>query len=227
MDRAAFFDAIRPMFGGSMSQSQVDGCETLLSIIHGMHVTCQAYLLATAFHETARTMQPITEYGSPRYFDKYDAGTRIGARLGNDQHGDGFRFRGRGYVQLTGRRNYALASRKLGVDLIADPDKALHPAVAGRILRLGMSEGWFTGAALHDYLPGDYVNARRIVNGTDRAKQIARYAETCEAALREARGVALDSDDAPTAPPAREIPTPGLLAALIAAVAGLFAFLRK
>jgi predicted chitinase len=56
--------------------------------------------------ETARRFTPVTEFGQPSYFNKYDAGTPIGRRLGNMQPGDGFRFRGRGYVQITGRANY-------------------------------------------------------------------------------------------------------------------------
>lgn len=48
----------------------------------------------------------------------------------------------------------------------------------------GMEAGRFTGKKLSDYLPGDYVNARRIINGTDKAEQIAGYARQFEAALK-------------------------------------------
>ena len=179
----AFFDAIRPMFGVSMSQDQVDGCKVILAATEGLHITFRAYLLATTYHETAHTMQPITERGGRRYFDKYEAGTRIGKVLGNTEPGDGYRYRGRGYVQLTGRRNYALAGRVLKLDLLTKPDLALQPAIAAEILVKGCMQGWFTGKDLADYLPGDYRNARRVVNGTDRAAQIAGYAKRFEAAL--------------------------------------------
>jgi predicted chitinase len=179
----AVFDAIRKdLFGGKMTQGQVNGVETLLAATNGLDIRERAYLLATAFHETAFTMQPIAEYGKHSYFDKYEPNTKIGIRLGNTRPGDGFLFRGRGYVQITGRANYLRASQKLGVDLVAMPDGALNPDLAARILVKGCTEGWFTGKKLSDY--GDYVNMRRVVNGTDRAEQIAEYARQFEKALR-------------------------------------------
>ncbi|RHZ96453.1 hypothetical protein D1114_07005 [Cereibacter sphaeroides] len=180
--KAEFFAAVRSAFG-SLSQSQVDGIETLLSATIGLPIEERAYLLATAWHETARTMQPITERGSRDYFDKYEPGTRIGQVLGNTSVGDGYRFRGRGYVQITGRANYAKASRALGRELVQAPELALQPSIAAQILVQGCRDGWFTGKRLRDYLPGDYVGARRVVNGTDRATVIAGYARKFEAAL--------------------------------------------
>lgn len=179
----AFFDTIRKeLFGGRMSQGQVNGVETLLAATVGADIQSRAYLLATAFHETAFTMQPIHERGNRQYFDKYEPNTKIGQRLGNTRAGDGFLFRGRGYVQLTGRANYLKASQKLGVDLVSLPDGALNPELAAKILVRGCAEGWFTGKKLEDY--DDYVNMRRVVNGMDRAEQIAGYAREFEKALR-------------------------------------------
>lgn len=181
------FSLIRPLFGGRLTQPQVDGCETILKAAHGWPRVFRAYLLATAFHETARTMQPITEYGGRRYFDKYDTG-KLAKDLGNtpEADGDGYLYRGRGYVQITGRANYAKAGAKLGIDLLGEPDAALRPAVASRILVQGCVEGWFTGARLGDYLASqnpDYRGARRVVNGTDRAELIAGFARHFETAL--------------------------------------------
>lgn len=186
-DRLAYA-VIRPLFGGRMSQSQVEGCEALRRATLGLPPPQRAYLLATAYHETAQTMQPIREYGERPYFAKYEPGTPIGRDLGNSVAGDGYRYRGRGYVQITGRRNYTRAGSKLGVNLIGDPDAALQPTIAARILIEGCREGWFTGRRLEDYLPlgaaPDYVGARRVINGTDRAQQIAGYARTFAAALQ-------------------------------------------
>lgn len=178
------YSLIRAMFGKKMTQSQVDGCELIMAASADMLVSHRAYLLATALHETAATMQPITERGPRAYFDRYEVGTRVAERLGNSQPGDGWLFRGRGFVQITGRGNYYRVGRKIGVDLVADPDAALRPDIAARILVEGCAGGWFTGRSLSLYLPGDYVSARRVVNGTDRADLIAGYAMKFEAALK-------------------------------------------
>jgi hypothetical protein len=170
-----------------------------------------AYVLGTAYHETAHTMRPIYERGGKSYFDKYEPGTRIGARLGNIQPGDGYLFRGRGYVQLTGRTNYARAGKKLAIDLLRLPDLALVSANAAKIIVLGMVEGWFTGKKLADYITianSDFTNARRIINGTDCADLIAGYAQQYDALLlKEGYGVAAAPQ--PTSPaPVQPIPAP-------------------
>jgi murein DD-endopeptidase MepM/ murein hydrolase activator NlpD len=136
-----------------------------------------AYILATAQHETGGYVW-LTEIASG---DAYE-GDR---ELGNTQPGDGRRFKGRGYVQLTGRANYAKYSNILGKDLIANPGTvASNQDVARFVLVHGMKTGTFTGAKLADYTSrtGDvnYVQARRIVNGTDRAESIATRARTYE-----------------------------------------------
>ena len=187
MNLASFFGVLhkpgRTIFKSGLSQSQVDGLKTLLVATEGLPVTHRAYMLATTYHETAGTMQPIVERGARAYFAKYEAGTPIGRRLGNILPGEGYLYRGRGYVQLTGRDNYIRAGAELGVLLAQSPDIALLPDIAARILRHGMQEGWFTGKTLSDYLPGDYVNARRIINGKDKATLIAGHARAFEVAL--------------------------------------------
>lgn len=149
-----------------------------------------AYFLATTQHETAGTFGAIVERGAKSYFDKYNAGTKIGKRLGNVNEGDGFKYRGRGYVQITGRDNYAKFSRLLGVDLIANPDRALDPQIAYKTASIGMRKGKFTGRDLDDYIDGsvcNYVDARRIINGTDKAENIAALAKGWEKILRLAQ----------------------------------------
>jgi putative chitinase len=207
MDRKAFFTAIRPMFGGSLSQSQVDGLNRLLDVWHKYYAINGsaeelAYNLATSFHETAATMQPITERGSRSYFNKYEPGTRIGKRLGNTQKGDGYRFRGEGDVQNTGRANARKATKRLnevfglGIDLEVNPDQRGDPFISAHSLFLGNREGWWTGRDLGGYIDGvdesdaedraEYVKARAVVNGKDRADLIAGYAVKFEAALKAA-----------------------------------------
>ena len=184
MNRTEFYARVRPMFDGALSQKQVDGIEALLAATDGLLFEEQAYLMATAKHETDSTMQPITEYGGRKYFDKYDTG-KLAKALGNtpEADGDGFKYRGRGYVQITGRANYSKAGDWLKLDLLGNPDLALQPTIAAQILVRGCCKGWFTGKKLSDYLPGDYINARRVVNGTDKADLIAGYARGFEAAL--------------------------------------------
>ena len=136
-----------------------------------------AYVLATAYHETAHKMKPVREMGGEKYLKskKY------------------YPFVGMGYVQLTWKDNYKKAGDKLGVDFVADPKKLLLAEHATPILVTGMREGWFTGKKLSDYLnetKQDFVNARRIINGTDRAKDIAAIAEAYEQALLDAKTVA-------------------------------------
>ncbi len=192
MNRTAFFDATRPMFGGALSQKQVDGIEALLAATATLPVSHRAYLLATAKHETADTMQPIAEYGKGK-------GRPYGkpGKYGQPQYG-------RGYVQLTWDANYEKADKALGLNgaLLRDFDLAMQPTVAAQILVRGCSEGWFTGKRLGDYLPGDYRGARRVVNGSDKADLIADYAKKFEAALLAASEWVMEADlaSAPLSP---------------------------
>lgn len=153
---------------------------------YGLLRTQAAYVLATAYHETAATMKPIMERGGRSYFNKYNAGTRIGKVLGNTQEGDGYRYRGRGYAQTTGRRNYGVASMKLGVDCVGKPEYLLQSKYAAKAIVIAMIEGWYTGHKFSRHITAsktDYVNARRIINGRDKAALIAGYAHKYERLL--------------------------------------------
>jgi len=118
------------------------------------------YMMATIQHETAGTYKPIAEYGGKnrRYAPYY----------------------GRGYVQLTHKFNYEKYSTLLGKNFVDNPDEVMEPEVSLFIIVDGMKNGTFTGKKLSDYISAshvDFVNARRIVNGLDRANLIAGYAE--------------------------------------------------
>lgn len=199
LDRAVFFARWRREFG-ALRAPQVSDIEALLAALESdRHITdirWAAYMLATVYHETAATMSPIDEFGSTAYFEqRYGSHTAVGRNLGNTQPGDGARFHGRGYVQLTGRRNYTVMSQRLldsygvSVDLATDPERAKDILTAYRVMSLGMRDGSFTGKSLRQYITGrrcDYVNARRIINGLDRAALVARHAEAFERILRAA-----------------------------------------
>jgi putative chitinase len=162
--------------GGSLKQEQVDGCNVLLDWYddenppipdrHHLDDRMFAYCLATAWHETAFTMQPVIEYGGESYLKSKPY----------------YPWYGRGLVQLTWEENYEKQDDKLGLQgaLMKNPDLALDSVIATKILLLGMADGDFTGKTLGTYFTSDltdFYNARRIVNGTDRAQDIANYAE--------------------------------------------------
>lgn len=205
------FSKIRPMFGGHLTQAQVDNIERIVKVYQQYDTNTQrlAYVLGTAKWETAHTMEPVVERGGPSYFKKYDKGTKLGAVLGNTLAGDGYKFRGRGFVQLTGRYNYSKVGKLIGVDLVANPDRALNPDIAARILVEGMLDGWFTGKSLKQYVDTvdgnerqEFVNARRTVNGEDRAAEIADIALKFEVALAKSSPApsVVSPTPSPTAP---------------------------
>jgi len=191
-NRETFFTQYRAAFG-PLSQDQVDGLSALLDAIEldadATDVRQIAYMLATTKHECADTWQPITERGSRDYFNKYEPGTPIGRNLGNRLRGDGYRFRGRGFVQLTGRPNYQKMAEICGADLVGTPELALDGALAYRIMASGFRDGTFTGRRLSRYINADacdYRNARQCINRLDQADRIAGYARSFETILRHA-----------------------------------------
>ena len=199
MDEAKFFDQVRHNpFPNKLSGPQVIGMSVILEEGERRRTPRNhlAYMLATAYHETAATMFPIIERGSRAYFNKYEANTPIGRRLGNTKLGDGYRYRGRGFVQLTGRTNYERVAHILNIDALNNPEVVLLPQNAAEILFAGMDQGWFTGKALDDFIDGkdegdaedwrEFVAARRIINGTDKAQKIAGHAIAFEHALEAA-----------------------------------------
>lgn len=237
-----FFDAIRPLFGGKLTQEQVDGITATINEFERVgdgDIQKLAYILATGTHEakfkavaenlnytsaarirevwptrfkTTAAAQPFVR--QPKKLAEKVYGGR--KDLGNTQPGDGWLFRGRGWPQLTGRGRY----RHFGVE--STPDAVLEPAVSARVLVEGMLKGTFTGAKLSAYIKGgtaDYVNARRTVNADVRAngEKIAILAGRFEDALR----TSLMPDTAPAPPPAKPLAAPRIPGWLLW-TAGLF-----
>ena len=205
LDRQFFFDTVQhTLFKDSLTPAQIEGINAIFDYWDANLATADrrwlAYILATAFHETAYTMQPVRETlatSDSRAVEILETAFASG-RLSwvktpywrPDE--DGRSWLGRGLVQLTHRRNYEAISEVTGIDLVAQPDRAMEMVPAVTILIEGMLRGSFTSHRLSDHLNEereDWVNARRIVNGTDRAEKLAEYGRTFLAAIRlEQRG---------------------------------------
>lgn len=217
VDAGAFFPAVRSSIFHKLNQGQVDGMNIIITAWDSTpleDLRWLAYMLGTAYHETAMTMQPIHEYGNADYFRMmYDIQGRrpsVARSMGNTHPGDGAKYCGRGFVQLTWHDNYMRAGVLLGVDLVANPDLAMQPNIAAKIMFEGMTRNEmlfedhtggpgepggpgagtdfsFTGRTLEDYFSGakaDWVGARRIINGTDHAAIIAATVQEFNSALR-------------------------------------------
>ena len=180
INRKKFFARVRKsVFGGRLRQSQVDGTNSILDVWEERRPFPElpklAYCLATSAWETAWTMLPVEEIGRGR-----------GREYGKPHPTTGQRYYGRGLPQLTWYRNYLRAGREIGVDLVNNPDLMLKPEISARVLFIGMRDGWFTGHDLGDHInehKTDFVGARRIVNGTDRAHEIAAIAKNFLSAI--------------------------------------------
>lgn len=197
-----FFPAVRSsVFGGRMEQGQVDGMNIILATWDQVpfdDLRWLGYMMGTAYHETAATMQPIHEFGSEDYFTQMygPEGRRptVARSMGNIHAGDGPKYCGRGFVQLTWHDNYMRAMAVVGVDLVNHPDLAMRPDIAAKVMFEGMTRSQivfedhthtgpdfsFTGKVLEDYFNDrneDWVGARRIINGTDHAAMIAATAQ--------------------------------------------------
>lgn len=196
-DRKHFFDTVRKdLFRGNLRQAQVDGMNYLLEVWERHFEAGNprdgtrwlSYCLATVFHETAETMEPIEEYGK-------GAGKSYGKPVGPYNQC----YYGRSYPQLTWETNYVNGTKFLkeryGIecDLHKQPHLMLEHEIGALVLYDGMIYGWFTGVGLPKYFNGsaeDPVNARRIVNGTDQASKIAGYYWKYKAALKQVPAIA-------------------------------------
>lgn len=180
-----FYKAVQEeFFHGKLSTQQYDGMQAIMDRWHLSGFTdlrWLAYMLGTTYHETASTMYPIEEFGKGK-------GRMYGKKI--KQSGQPYTFPdhiyyGRGYVQITWYENYERMGRILGVSLLEHPELALRPDIAADIMIEGMTKkvsfkGDFTGKSLEMYFnetKEDWINARRIINGTDKDELIAGYAK--------------------------------------------------
>lgn len=248
MNRQAFFDGIRPHFGGQLSAAQVAGMNSLLDAGAGLPLHHMAHILANVRRETGGYMGPIKETVMPHHKDKLPSDAEVIRRLDRAYKAgklpwvtspywrDG--WFGRGQIQITHKSNYA----KFG---ISNPDDALRPHISAHIAVKGMTEGLFTGKKLSDYnFPADLSNPpsghpRRIVNGPDGSEaEVSRYHGEFAKALSGAQWGAKPADPLTRpAPQVNETPKsehvapeikliPVLLAAIAAGAASLWGFIQ-
>jgi hypothetical protein len=185
MNREYFFTRVRrSVFGGRLSVSQADGMTRILDYReeHWPKMPDEelAYCLATVVHETGHRMVPVREGGGERY-------------LRSKRY---YPWVGEGLVQVTWEAN----ARKFGA---TKPGDCMSWPVALRALFEGMIKGMFTGKKLSDYIGPEnhnYVQARRIINGMDKAHLVAGYAEAFLLALKKAREAPMDAIASPDKP---------------------------
>jgi len=196
INQANFFKTIRTtLFNGELSQTQVDG---ISAIVTGWQQTAAtdlqqlAYILGTVYHEAGKGMYPVREGFTTTNQQAVQYVTDLYKRRGISRNyalpdpATGQSYYGRGFVQITWKGNYATFEKLLHLPLVDNPDLALKTNVSAAIAIKGMCGGLFTGKKLSDYFNDntcDWVNARRIINGTDRAKLIAGYAQNFHTAL--------------------------------------------
>lgn len=177
----------------TIKQSQVEGIEATLNEwdkwVSNNWVDDDkrklAYILATDYHEGAKTMQPIKEFGGNTYFIKrYWTNVSIRNQLGNKSPEDAVKYAGKGKPQLTGRFNYNKMGKLLGYDLINNPNLMLDLKISTEVMFEGMLTGKsiggdFTGKHLGNYLNKtneDWLGARKVVNGNDKSALIKECA---------------------------------------------------
>lgn len=237
MDRAAFFAAIRPLTG-KLTSVQVRVIEAIIDLSSDLSAEHLAYILATGWGEaeltpkrenmryTAKRIREVWPSrpeavqfaGNPQGLANSVYGGRLGNKVGTD---DGWRYRGGGVDQLTGRDNY----RKVGIE--NDPEAILQPDFAARSLVHGMTTGRYTGKRLSDFGDGKAFrarDARAIVNG-DAATNGARYAvhwKTFLAALQQAGWGTTPPVRPDVAHPPAAQPATGIWTTLVALLARIF-----
>lgn len=174
INRDTFFAKLKELkLFTTLTQLQVDSIDAILNEIESQGINDNrqaAYIFATAYHECydpkhpETRLTPIKEFGG----DKYLKGKKY------------YPYFGRGFSQLTWPDNYKKEAKRLGIDLVNNPDLMLDIPTAANSHVYCMAHGVYTGKKLSDYINAakcDFKNARRIVNGTDKADVIAGYAQ--------------------------------------------------
>jgi hypothetical protein len=199
INRRFFFDHLHEkLYPTGLHQSQVDGHDAVLDAWETGAAAGDdrwlAYMLGTAYHETAKTLQPVRETRAP---NDEQAAARLETAWEKGQlswvatpywhpDGDGKYWFGRGLVQITHKANYKKLGDLIHEDLLTDPNKTLDMGIAIKVMFEGMAKGSFTGKKLSDYFASsveDWTGARRIINGTESNLLVADNARSYYAAI--------------------------------------------
>ncbi len=191
IDRKTFYDTVRHSpFSKRLTQQQVDGMNDLLDAWEQSGYTdlrWLAYILGGVYHEAGKRMVPVREG-----FAKTDASARkivAARRYGKPAGPYGHVYYGRGRIQNTWLENYRKLEARFGQPFVKEPDRLLESKIDALVTIHGHAEGIWTGKELADYFndtDADWINARRIINGTDKASTIAGYAKAFYVALLDA-----------------------------------------
>lgn len=145
-----------------------------------------AHFLAQLAHESGRFAFVRELWGPTRAQLRYEGRKD----LGNVEPGDGFRFRGRGLIQITGRHNYFTVGRALGLDLENQPELLEQPAVAARA-----SAWWWAQNGLNELADmgnvdhvSDRINRGRITAPVGDSNGYAERKQLTDRALRVLKG---------------------------------------
>lgn len=155
----------------TITPSQLSGIETIVQEFGDGDKNQLAYVLSTVYHETGKKMQPVKEFGGEAYLKskKY------------------YPYYGRDLTQTTWLDNYKKVKKFSGIDVVSNPDLIGQMPLAAKVAVTFMKNGWYTGKKLSDYINDkkvDFINARRIINGTDKAELIMSYASKFLTALK-------------------------------------------
>jgi putative chitinase len=125
--------ATKPGYAGPITGSPLESTLRNIAIQSGLTGQELAQFLAQCAHETGN-FSSLTEYGGSLDFRKYDPkyAPKKAKELGNKKPGDGALFKGRGFIQLTGRWNYTEAGRALGLPLDKNPKLVERPDIAAK-----------------------------------------------------------------------------------------------
>lgn len=197
IDKSYFFDVYKEEFKG-IKQPQVEAYDELLDEFDASLVFDTkgkiSYGLATVKHETGDTGRPVEEgywikNRIPALYNYYVRNNPAALKTIFPNGKNGKNYLGRGLPQITHNYNYKNVGDGIGVDLLNNPELAMHPDIAFKIMEYGMHHGTFTGKKLNDYFKNgtyDFYNSRAIING-DKKKNgmlIAGYASVFFKAIR-------------------------------------------